>query len=158
MYFTVSGKSPQLIGAQADIEIPGAFTALDVGESFAKFPLESDHIAAKFNDDLSDISPFQRRKIKMFYEKDLQERLTTYEPYLDILKKNSSMRIQNNKNYQNFLKAIEKDKASADDIEMFGQNDLQLEESYNVMKDLIMLMRLKVHHTASVTHPAQAGA
>ncbi len=158
MYFTVSGKSPQLVGAKADIEIPGAFTALDVGESFAKFPLESDHISAKFNDDLSDISPFQRRKIKMFYEKDLQERLTTYEPYLDILRKNSSTRIQNNTNYQNFLKAIEKDKASADDIEIFGQNDLQLEESYNVMKDLIMLMRLKVHHTASVTHPAQAGA
>jgi len=158
MYFTVSGKSPQLTGALADIEIPGAFTALDIGESFAKFPLEGDHIAAKFNDDLSDISPFQRRKIKMFYEKDLQTRLTTYEPYLDILKKNSSIRIQNNTNYQNFLKAIEKDKASPDDIELFGQNDLQLEESYNVMKDLIMLMRLKVHHTASVTHPAQAGA
>ena len=158
MYFTVSGKSPQLHGAKADIEVPGALTAIDVGENFSKFPLEADHIAAKFNDDLSDISPFQRRKIKAFYEKDLQPKLTTYEPYLDILKSNSATRIENNPNYQNFLKAIKKDEPTSEEIEAFGLSDLQLEEASNVMKDLIMLMRLKVHQTASISHPAQAGA
>ncbi|MCB1118179.1 MAG: PDZ domain-containing protein [Chlamydiia bacterium] len=155
MYFTVSGKSPQLHGAQADIVVPGALSQLDVGESFAKFPLEPDNIPAKFNDDLSDISPFQRKKLRLFYEKDLQPRLHAYDPYLDILSKNSSMRISSNKNYQNFLKAISKE--SGDEIELFGQTDLQKEEALHVMKDLIMLMRLQVHSTRA-SHPAQAGA
>ncbi|MCB1109286.1 MAG: carboxy terminal-processing peptidase, partial [Chlamydiia bacterium] len=155
MYFTVSGKSPQLHGVQADIVMPGALSQLDIGERFAKFPLEPDNIPAKFNDDLSDISPFQRKKLRLFYEKDLQPRLHTYEPHIDILSKNSTIRIGSNKNYQNFLKAISKE--SVDEIELFGQTDLQKEEALHVMKDLIMLMRLQVHSTHA-SHPAQAGA
>ena len=157
MYFTVSGKSPQLHGAIADIEVPGILSKLDVGERFAKFPLEGDNIPAKFQDDLSDISPFQRKRIRMFYEKDLQPRLHTYDPYIDTLKKNAAARIDNNKNYQNFLKAISKDTPSGDELEHFGQTDLQREEASNIMKDLIMLMRLNVHHSTA-SHPAQIGA
>ena len=158
MYFTVSGKSPQLHGAKADIEVPGLLSALDVGEQFGKYPLENDQIPAKFHDDLTDISPFQRRKIKALYEKDLQPKLTRYQPYLSTIQNNAKMRIENNPNYQNFLKAIKSDEPLADALEHFGQNDLQLEEAFNVMKDLILLLQLKTAPTPSSSYSSAAAA
>jgi carboxyl-terminal processing protease len=71
----------------------------------------------------------------------LQDKLDTYVPYLEKLKDNSSSRLENNRNYQNMLKEIKKKEDSDPDVvENFGQNDLQLEEAYNIMKDLILLL------------------
>lgn len=142
-YYTVSGKSPQLIGVISDIPIPGLLSQLDIGEKFAKFPLENDQIDAHFEDDLSDISPFHRIQLGPMYKHNLQTQLTTYLPYLDTLKKNSTLRIETNKNYQSFLTEIEKKNFDSDPIELFGQSDLQLVEALNVMKDLIFLMSIE---------------
>jgi carboxyl-terminal processing protease len=139
-YYTVSGKSPQLKGVPSDIVIPGILSQLDIGEKFAKFPLENDEIESHFEDDLSDISPFHRLQLGPMYKYNLQQKLTTYASYVDVLKKNSQIRIETNKNYQNFLTEIEKKNFDSDPIELFGQSDLQLVESLNVMKDLIFLM------------------
>lgn len=139
LYYTVSGKSPQLHGAKVDIQVPGGLTEADIGEAQAKFPLENDQITPNFQDLLSDIHPFQRGKMMRYYKKDLQERLTTYEPYLNILKSNSKLRMQNNKNYQNFLTEIKKEQFDSNTPQKYGQNDLQLEETINIMKDLILL-------------------
>ncbi len=141
-YYTVSGKSPQLTGVTSDIVIPGILSQLDVGEKFAKFPLENDQIEPHFDDDLSDMSPFHRIQLGPMYKYNLQTQLTTYVPYIDILKKNSKLRIDTNKNYQSFLKEVEKKNFDAEPIELFGQTDLQLVESLNIMKDLIFLMSI----------------
>ena len=78
----------------------------------------------------------------MLYSYDLQPRLTVYQPYLERLCKNTSYRIEKNQNYQNFLKEINKKEfVNDEDSEEFGQNDLQLAEAYNVIKDLILLMQ-----------------
>jgi len=142
-YYTVSGKSPQLTGVISDIVIPGMISQLDIGEEFAKFPLENDQIEPHFDDDLSDISPFHRLQLGPMYKYNLQPKLTTYLPYVDVLKKNSQLRIDANKNYQNFLSEVEKKNFDADPIELFGQTDLQLGESLNVMKDLIFLISIE---------------
>lgn len=142
-YYTVSGKSPQLSGVISDITIPGILSQLDIGEKFAKFPLENDQIDPHFDDDLSDLSPFHRIQLGPTYRHNLQTQLTTYVPYLDVLKKNSKVRIDSNKNYQNFLKEIEKKNFDSEMIDIFGQTDLQLVEALNVMKDLIFLMKLE---------------
>jgi len=139
LYYTVSGKSPQLTGTKVDIAVPGGLTEADIGESQAKFPLENDEISPNFQDNLSDIHPFHRGKMMRYYKKDLQEKLTTYEPYMNTLKSNSNLRVQNNKNYQNFLIEIKKEEFDADSVEKYGQNDLQLEETMNIMKDLVLL-------------------
>lgn len=139
-YYTVSGKTPQLTGVLSDIVVPGALAESELGENQAKYPLENDRIKPNFDDDLSDIPFFQREKIRLLYKFDLQQQLKTYDPYLPILAKNSEYRVENNKNYQNFLKEIKKKDASEEeDPEEFGQNDLQLTEAYNIMKDLIIL-------------------
>lgn len=139
LYYTVSGKSPQLTGTKVDIEIPGGLSKLEIGESYAKFPLENDEIPPNFTDTLSDIHPFHRGKMMRLYKKDRQEKMDLYGSYLDILKKNSEMRIAHNSNYQNFLKELHKEEFDADGIELYGQNDLQLEETFAIMKDLILL-------------------
>lgn len=142
-YYTVSGKSPQLKGVISDIVIPGLLSQLDIGEKYAKFPLENDEIEPHFDDDLSDISPFHRIQLGPMYKYNLQTQLSTYLPYADVLKKNSVLRIDTNKNYQNFLTELEKKNFDSETIDIFGQSDLQLIESLNVMKDLIFLMSIE---------------
>jgi carboxyl-terminal processing protease len=139
-YYTVSGKTPQLTGVISDIIVPGALSELDIGEKYGKFPLENDHIKENYDDDLSDVPFTQREKIRLLYKFDLQTKLRTYVPYLSILKSNSAYRIEHNKNYQNFLMELKKEN-DIEEPEDFGQNDLQLTETFNIFKDLIYLMK-----------------
>ncbi|MDN3508678.1 MAG: S41 family peptidase [Candidatus Neptunochlamydia sp.] len=143
LYYTVSGKSPQLTGTKVDIEIPGGLTGLKIGESFANFPLENDEIAPNYIDNLADIHPFHRGKIMRMYKKDQQQKLDLYGSHIETLKENSTCRIDQNRNYQNFLKEIKKGEFGAENMGKYGQNDLQLEESLNVMKDLILMERFQ---------------
>lgn len=144
-YYTVSGKTPQLTGVLSDITIPGSLSETEIGEKFAKYPLENDQIKENYNDDLADVPFLQRDKVRVFYKFDLQPRLETYKAFLPILKQNSSHRVQNNKNYQNFIKEMKKkdDNLEDDSTEEFGQNDLQLTEAYNLMKDLVLLLEVE---------------
>ncbi len=139
-YYTVSGKSPQLVGVKTDIEIPGVFSQMDVGEKFSKFPLETDVISASFEDDLSDIPVFHRLQVAKLYKFDLQKVSSHYKPLMHNLKLNSQKRIELSKNYQNFLKEIQKKDNLGDQVEQFGVSDLQLDETINVMKDLLFIM------------------
>jgi len=114
---------------------------MEIGEKYAKYPLENDSIDENFDDDLSDVPYAQRQKVRLLYKFNLQKKLTTYQPYMERLKKNADYRIENNKDYQTFLKELRKENNSLDEEERhFGQNDLQLMEAYNIMKDLIQFM------------------
>lgn len=139
-YYTVSGNTPQLNGVKADIIVPGALSESEIGEVFNKFPLDSDSISPSYDDDLSDIPFLQREKIKRLYKFNLQPRLDIYGKYLDLLREDSALRVKNNKNYQSFLKEIKKNSDVEDENpEQFGQTDLQLAETYEIMKDLLYL-------------------
>lgn len=136
-YYTVSGKSPQLVGVKSDIVIPGLLSELEIGEKYAKFPLETDQIECNFEDTLVDIPFVHRQRVNKLYQKDKQAVLRIKD--LALLKKNAEQRIANNKNYQNFLKEIAKKDTLAEPSLFFGLNDLQLEETTKVMKDYILL-------------------
>ena len=142
-YFTVSGKSPQLTGVLSDIEIPGMLFNFDIGEEFSKFPLANEQIEPHFEDNLADLPLKSRLELGSFYRYQLQNRLTTYTCFLEQLKKNATLRINGNKIYQNFLDEANKKNYDSEAIDFFGQNDLQLSETFNVMKDLIMLINCK---------------
>lgn len=141
LYYTVSGKSPQFVGAAADIVTPGEFSKLDVGEQYAKFPLPNESIEPNFLDTLSDVHPFHRARLQRTYGKNLQPKMIEFLPYLSILKANSEKRIAQNENYQRLLAALQQDTFDVDKIEDFGKNDLQLEETVNVMKDFVALYK-----------------
>jgi carboxyl-terminal processing protease len=141
-YYTVSGRTPQLTGVLADIEVPGPLSQSEIGEKFNKFPLENDSIPPDFDDDLADIPFYQRDKVRLLYKFDLQKKLDMYTPYIATLKRNSAQRILNNKNYQDFLKELKKNQdpeVEEDYKEEFGKTDLQLTETYNIMRDLLFL-------------------
>lgn len=142
-YYTVSGKSPQLTGVHSDIVVPGLLSRMDIGEKFARFPLENDEIEPHFDDDLADLTPFSRIQLGPNYKHNMQTQLTTYQPYLERLKKNSQVRIVSNKHYKAFLTEIDKKNFDSESIELFGQTDLQLAETLNVVKDLIFLMNIE---------------
>jgi len=141
-YYTVSGKSPQLVGVKSDIVVPGIFSGIEIGEKFSKYPLQNDHIEANFEDDLSDIPVLHRNEIGRLYKHNLQPRLDSYVKHLDTLRKNSTSRLTLNKSYQNFIKSVEEKKFESESFDIFSQADLQLAETYNIMKDLIFLMQL----------------
>ena len=143
-YYTVSGKSPQMVGVSADVQVPGSLSQSDIGEQYTKFPLESDHIEPSFNDDFSDIPFIYRSKFEALYKNNQETRTSALQKFVPTLKRNSAERIANNPNYQNFLGEVKK-KTMPDHEQMasFGINDLQLDEAVNVMKDLLMLQDSK---------------
>lgn len=142
-YYTVSGKSPQFTGTKTDIEVPGLLSKLEVGERFTKNPLKNDSIPPNFQDTLSDLSIIQKKRLQKIYLTDLQKPLIMYYPYLDILKKNSQLRIQQDSTYQNFLKNLSESDISESNLESLGQCDLQLKETVSIMKDLLILMKTR---------------
>ncbi|KKM14526.1 hypothetical protein LCGC14_1705220, partial [marine sediment metagenome] len=141
-YYTVSGKSPQLVGVQADVKVPGILSELDIGEKFSKYPLENDEISPNFDDDLSDIPLIHRKRLSLLYKHNLQQKMTTYTQYLDILGTNSKNRIENNQNYQSFLTDIKLKNFESKSVELFNQSDIQLLETMNIAKDLAYLSEI----------------
>lgn len=140
-YYTVSGKTPQLVGVQSDVQVPGVFSESELGEQYNKYPLDNDKIKPNFDDDLLDVPFTQRDRIRLLYKFDLQKQLHTYDRMKERLKDNSTKRVALNQNYQSFLKEVKKkgDEFDPDQVEDFGQNDLQLQEAFNIMKDIILL-------------------
>lgn len=147
-YYTVSGRTPQLTGVYSDINVPGPLSEEEVGEKFTKFPLENDSIKPSFEDDLDDIPASQRDNIRLLYNFNLQQKLTIYDKFLPLLISNSAQRVKNSKPYQEFLKEIKK-KDSETEKEIvpeeepeatIGKEDLQLNETYNIARDLLYLM------------------
>ena len=140
-YYTVSGKSPQLVGVKPDIVVPGIFSTLDIGEQHSKYPLENDCISENFQDDLSDIPPVQRDQISWLYRFNLQPRLKMYTRFLPILQENSKARIESDKLYQHFLTDLKEEETPEHSrFELYSDDDPQLKETINIMKDLIVLV------------------
>ena len=145
-YYTVSGKTPQLKGVISDIVVPGPLSEVEIGETFSKFPLDNDSISPSFDDNLEDIPYLQREAIKKLYKFNLQPRLHLYDVYLEPLKENSALRIEKSKTYQAFLKELKKNTDSDvedDKFEQTGYSDLQLYETYDIMKDLLFLKQIE---------------
>lgn len=139
IYYTVSGKSPQLIGVQSDMKIPGLLSELEIGEKYAKYPLDNDQIEPHFKDDLSDLSLFHRLQLGAAYKNHLQPKQDLYSPYLETLKKNADMRMNASKPYQNCLQEIRNNCYDSPFVEFFQQSDLQLHVASQAMKDLLTL-------------------
>ena len=142
VYYTVSGGTPQLKGVSSDIVVPGIYAKTEVGEAKSKYPLEPDTIAPLFEDDLADLHPLYRYKVKKALQKGVQKQ-ESVEEYLPILTKSSQERIALNKDYQNFLKALDNPSDPSYGDELFSQEDLQLTETVNVMKEFIELHAMK---------------
>ena len=139
-YYTVSGRTTQIDGVRADIVVPTAYSAMAIGERYLEFPLKSDRIPSAYSDSLADVDPRNKAWFQQNYLPNLQKKLSLWTQMLDQLKKNSSYRIEKNKDYASFLKALEQAKRGdfvAPTAESnWGIDDLQMVESVNILKDM----------------------
>jgi carboxyl-terminal processing protease len=151
-YYTVSGKTPQKEGVKADIVVPGHWNKEQIGEMYAD-TLDADVIPPAYEDSLSDIPPDLRAWYIKYYIPKLQKRTTVWRNLLQALMKNSDYRIAHNKNYQFFLKGPNKEENTADSEDDYdstgdksngyGEDDLQVQEAFNILKDMILLSHSK---------------
>lgn len=150
-YYTVSGKTPQLNGVKADILVPSRLNAEQIGEEYLEGTIKSDKkfdkLPAVFEDPLSDVQPLAKSWYLKYYTPTQQNKLLKWKNMLPILKKNSTYRIEHNKDYKLFLREG-KELDDEEDEEWpfvskkqkdFGQNDLQTEEAVNIIKDMAQM-------------------
>ena len=139
VYYTVSGKSPQLVGVKPDIEMPGVTNALELSEEFSKYPLENDQIQNHFDDELADIPFFQRQRLKEMYKIGRQKKEDLFAQYLDRLKTNQKVRTEKDQDYQAFLKALKNN----DENYELKMRDFQKEEAVSLLKDFIFMQQFR---------------
>lgn len=155
-YYGVGGTSPQLTGVKADLIVPGPWSREEVGEVFAADVIPSGpKIQAEFQDSLKDVPSSQKGWHLKYYTPSLQHPTDQWKKYLPTLRKNSAYRIEHNRNYQLFLTGtLPKEPGSLQDEEEaensrknFGVTDLQLQEAFAILKDMIALQQ-----TAAYSH------
>lgn len=146
-YYTVSGRTPQKTGVKSDILVPGHWNKQDIGEMYAN-SVEPDQISPKFNDSLNDISSSDRSWYLQYYIPRMQKQSDKWRKYLPTLKKNSTYRIEHNKNYQFFIKGTSHETSDEDEEDAvsaknktYGEDDLQVQETINIMKDIILIQK-----------------
>ena len=115
--------------------VPGYLSETEYGEKFSKYPVPNNSIESGYDDKLADISPWQRGYYRKNYLNNLQTKMSTFTKHIPTLKSNAEKRISQNNDYQNFLKSLKEEDASEE--ASIASNDLQLLETYNIMKDLI---------------------
>jgi carboxyl-terminal processing protease len=148
-YYTVSGHTPQKEGVKADIVAPSHWSRETIGEKLLDSTIEADHIPSVYEDQLSDVSPDTRSWYLKYYMPTLQNRTTIWRDFLPVLRKNSQYRIQHNQNYQIYIKGkpLEESEENewnlTDKKDTYGEDDLQMQEAVNILKDMILLKNTK---------------
>jgi carboxyl-terminal processing protease len=146
-YYTVSGRSTQIDGVQADIVLPTKYAPYNIGERYLDYPLSRDSVKPAYMDPLSDLDPRTQKIFQQRYIPYLQRYVPFWKKMLPQLKKQSEARISKNSRYKAFIRANEKIQARQgtllpntidEGIQMDG-DDLQMTESVNIIKDMIDL-------------------
>lgn len=136
-FYTVSGRSNQIKGVQADIVVPSLFSPYKIGERYLEFPLSNNCLKFSLYDNLN--SP-QKKSLKS--SKDcipyLERRETVWRKMIPQLKINSERRLHNNKNFQLFLKKIDPNEPTIKK-KNYGADDLQMIEAVNIVKDMVSI-------------------
>jgi carboxyl-terminal processing protease len=138
-YYTLSGRSTQIEGIQADIVLPTEYAPYNIGERFLEFPLSGDYLKQHEipKNGISVLPPFQYPRME-------KRGYFPWKGMLAVLKENSKKRIEKDANYQAFLRKLQ-----LNDSEFFsktlptshdpGLEDLQMKESVNILKDMIYM-------------------
>jgi len=138
-YYTVSGKSTQIIGVPADIHVPTIYSPFNIGERYLEYPISSDQLAAAYLDPLTGVDPKTEQVLKEKYIPYLQKQKKQWQKMTPILQANSTHRLQQDPNFQCFLKVINGQSPACTRKNNFGADDLQMREALNIVRDMIAL-------------------
>jgi len=131
-FYTVSGRSNQIDGVQADIVVPSIYAPYNIGERFLEYPLSNDQLEFSLFDTLNMQQKKAQRK-KATPIPYMQRRETKWRKMLPKLQANSQERLKSNENFQIFLK---KSQGKGRSRRNHGIDDLQMQEAVNIVKDM----------------------
>ncbi len=142
-YYTVSGRSTQIEGVQADLVVPSQFAPYSIGERYLEYPLSNDRIAAAYNDNLVDVDGQTKLWFQRNYLPNIQKKESVWRKMLPTLEKNSAYRLQHDPNFKLFLEQIKPVADGSNAQVSWGNDDLQMMEAVNIVKDMISLEHKK---------------
>jgi carboxyl-terminal processing protease len=144
-YYTVSGRSTQIDGVLGDIFVPTLYNSINIGERYLSFPLKSDRMPSAYIDPLTDVDQRNRVWFQQNYIPNLQKKVSLWTQMTYRLKKNSSYRLETDKDFKVFLKAQEELKAGRSwnptPSENWGAEDLQMREAVHIIRDMLSIKK-----------------
>lgn len=144
-YYTVSGRSTQLVGVTPDIYVPSFLDNEPIGEEHSPNPVPNSQIKAFYLDPLDDVYGPHRTWFINNYLPTIQIKERHWKNLVPTLKSNSKLRIQNSTRYQSFLKDHSKFTTFEDiieqPIESAIEKDLQLQEAIYILDDMSNLSK-----------------
>ncbi len=147
-FYTVSGKTTQLRGVEADVLLPGQYSQMRIGESYLSNTVSNDKVPPAYQDDLSDVEGRAKGWYKEHYLPTLQPKETMWQAVLPELKRKSQERTQAEKSYQLFLQEISTSpkmiNVEAEDAARLAKFDIsayQMEEAGNIIEDMVQLQK-----------------
>ncbi len=154
-YYTVSGKSTQIEGVVADIEVPTPYAPYNIGERYLEYPLQPDRVEAAYTDPLSDLDEKTQYVFQKRYLPYLQRVVSFWKQNLPELRQKSAARLAQNPGFQQFLKKQEQIRAQADrlppnsiDEHFQGHGeDFQMKEATSIVRDMIHMEAQEAPHS-----------
>ncbi|MBI3211117.1 MAG: S41 family peptidase, partial [Simkania negevensis] len=148
-YYTASGRSPQIEGVKADLVVPSFYFPYPIGERYLEFPLSNDHLSGEVFHSLEEMGRGTYQDLSKFPVPYLSPRESNWRKMLAVLKRSSSQRLAKDKNFQFFLKTagqkkVERQSSSSQEASApsnHGENDLQMAEAVQIIKDMVYLDR-----------------
>lgn len=135
-YYTVSGKTAQITGVKSDIQVPGPYSQMHVGEAYLKEALPNDTIESAYADKLQDLDPYVRNWYFKYYIPTLQKPEIVWKQHIPELKQKSAERLKINKDYHDFLNRVNSHGLAQGPDSIVDAKDLQMAEALNIVKDM----------------------
>lgn len=138
-YYTISGKSTQINGVKAEIHVPTQFSPYNIGEKFLAYPLSPDSLAPMLegNNFFSPVKKQVQAELREFFNHYNHHKNVKWHNMVPILLRNSEIRIANNTDYQEFIKAAQEIRHYKRPTQ--NEKNLSKLEALNIAKDMVFL-------------------
>ena len=138
-YYTVSGRSTQIEGVQADIVVPTKYAGYRIGERYLDYPLQSDYVASAYVDPLTDVEGKAKNWFQKNYLPNVQKKEVRWRKMLPALQKNSTRRLESDPDFRLFMQKQVKSDESPTQQSNWGAEDLPMKEAVQILSDMIYL-------------------
>ncbi len=141
-YYTVSGKSTQIDGVKADLVVPSFYAAYPIGEKFLQFPISRDDLGFSFLDPNNPLRKLSGADSDHLFSTYFPKQQLKWKNMLPKLKEGSQKRMSQQIEYQAYIQQVTRYKEGKQRQITPWKEDLQLNESLNILKDMILIDQL----------------
>lgn len=142
-YYTVSGRSTQIDGVLADIVVPSYYAPYPIGERFLQFPITRDDLGFSFIDPNNPVRKLAGVDSQHLFSSYFPKQQLKWKTLLPKLAANSKQRMEHNLRYVEYLNKVTAYQEGKKVVIDPWKEDLQLQESMEIMRDMIILDRIR---------------